>query len=73
VDRLIHFLDVSKRSITVADYVALTEMKIFRKPYVRHLPCELPGDPVPSQWCFARRCETTCCAGPSGIGIFCCD
>ena len=56
-DRLIHFLDVSKRSITVADYVAMTEMKICRKPYVRHL----------------SRCETACCAGPSGIGIFCCD
>ena len=51
-DRLIHFLDVSKRSITVADYVAMTEMKICRKPYVRHLCCELPGDPVPSQWCL---------------------
>jgi hypothetical protein len=43
---LIHFLDVSKRSITVADYVAMTEMKICRKPYVRHLSCELPGEPV---------------------------
>jgi len=52
-DRLIHFLDVSKRSITVADYVAMTEMKICHKPYVRHLSCELPGDPAPSQWCFA--------------------
>ena len=51
-DRLIHFLDASKRSITVADYVAMTEMKICRKPYVRHLSCELPGDPVPSQWCL---------------------
>jgi len=72
-DRLIHFLDVSKRSITLTDYVAMTEMKICRKPYVRHLSCELPGDPAPSQWCFAYRCETTCCAGPPGIGIFCCD
>ena len=31
-DRLIHFLDVSKRSITLADYVAMTEMKICSKP-----------------------------------------
>jgi hypothetical protein len=71
--RLVHFFDVSKRSITVADYVAMTEMKICRKPYVRHLACELPGDPVPSQWCFACRRKTTCRAGPSGSGIFCGD
>ena len=43
-DRLIHFLDASKRSITVADYVAMPEMKIRREPYVRHVSCELPGD-----------------------------
>jgi len=48
-DRSIHFLDDLKRSITVADYVAMTEMKICRKPYVRHLSCELPGDLAPSQ------------------------
>jgi hypothetical protein len=48
-DRSIHFLDALKRSITVADYVAMTEMKICRKPYVRHLSCELPGDLAPSQ------------------------
>jgi len=48
-DRLIHFLDASKRSITVADYVAMTEMKIGRTPYVRHLSCELPDDLAPSQ------------------------
>ena len=48
-DRLIHFLDPSKRSITVADYVAMTEMKIGRTPYVRHLSCELPDDLAPSQ------------------------
>jgi hypothetical protein len=48
-DRLIHFLDASKRSITVADYVAMTEMKIGRKPSVRHLSCELPDDLAPSQ------------------------
>lgn len=47
-DRLIHFLDASKRSITVADYVAMPEMKIRRKPYVRHISCELPGDLAPS-------------------------
>jgi hypothetical protein len=46
---LIHFLDASKRSITVADYVAMTEMKIGRTPYVRHLSCELPDDLAPSQ------------------------
>jgi hypothetical protein len=45
-DRSIHFLDALKRSITVADYVAMTEMKICRKPYVRHLSCELLGDLV---------------------------
>jgi hypothetical protein len=48
-DRLIHFLNAFKRSIAVADYVAMTEMKIRRKPYVRHLSCELPGDLAPSQ------------------------
>lgn len=36
-DRSIHFLDALKRPITVADYVAMTEMKICRKPYFRHL------------------------------------
>ena len=36
-DRSIHFLDALKRSITVADYVAMPEMKICRKPYVRHV------------------------------------
>jgi hypothetical protein len=48
-DRLIHFLDASKRSITVADYVVMPEMKIRREPYVRHVSCELPGDLAPSQ------------------------
>jgi hypothetical protein len=48
-DRLIHFLDVSKRSITVADYVAMPEMKVRREPFVRHVSCELPGDLAPSQ------------------------
>jgi hypothetical protein len=48
-NRLIHFLDASKRSITVADYVAMPEMKIRREPYVRHVSCELPGDLAPSQ------------------------
>jgi hypothetical protein len=48
-DRLIHFLDASKRSITVADYVAMPKMKIRREPYVRHIPCELPGDLAPCQ------------------------
>ena len=48
-DRLIHFLDALKRSITVADYVAMTEMKICRKPYVRHLSCRLLGDLALSQ------------------------
>jgi hypothetical protein len=43
-DRLIHFLDASKRSITVADYVAMPKMKIRREPSVRHVSCELPGD-----------------------------
>ena len=31
-DRSTHFLDALKRSITVADYVVMTEMKICRKP-----------------------------------------
>ena len=48
-DRLIHFLDASKRSITVADYVVMPEMKIRREPYVRHVSCELPVDLAPSQ------------------------
>jgi hypothetical protein len=48
-DRSIHFLDALKRSITVADYVAMTEMKICRKPYVRHLSCGLLCDLAPSQ------------------------
>ena len=48
-DRLIHFLDDSKRSIAVTDYVAMPEMKIRREPYVRHVSCELPGDLAPSQ------------------------
>ncbi len=48
-DRLIHFLDASKRSIAVTDYVAMPEMKIRREPYVRHVSCELPGDLAPSQ------------------------
>ncbi len=61
-DCLIHFLDVSKRSITGADYVAVPEMKICRGPYVRHVSCELPRDLALSQWCFASRCGTTCCA-----------
>jgi len=39
-DRLIHFLDASKRSITVADYVVMPEMKIRREPYVRHVSCD---------------------------------
>ncbi|MGA9977876.1 MAG: hypothetical protein WBQ08_04520, partial [Candidatus Sulfotelmatobacter sp.] len=43
-DRLIHFLDASKRSITVTDYVAMPKMKIRGEPYVRHVSCELPGD-----------------------------
>lgn len=38
-DRLIHFLDASKRSIAVADYVGMPEMKICRKPYVWHVSC----------------------------------
>ena len=33
-DRLIHFLDASKRSITLADYVVMPEMKICRRPNV---------------------------------------
>jgi len=48
-DRLIHFLDASKRSITVADNVAMPKMKIRREPYVRHVSCELPGDLAPFQ------------------------
>jgi len=48
-DRLIHFLDASKRSITVADHVVMPEMKIRREPYVRHVSCELPGDLAPFQ------------------------
>ena len=48
-DRLIHFLDASKRSITVSDYVAMPKMKIRGEPYVRHVSCELPGDLAPSQ------------------------
>jgi hypothetical protein len=48
-DRLIHFLDASKRSITVADYVVMPEVKIRREPYVRHVSCELLGDLAPSQ------------------------
>ena len=47
-DRLIHFLDASKRSITVTDYVAMPKMKIRGEPYVRHVSCELPGDLAPS-------------------------
>lgn len=43
-DRLIHFLDASKRSITIADYIAMPEMKIRREPYVWHVSTELPGD-----------------------------
>jgi hypothetical protein len=43
-DRLIYFLDASKRSISVADYVAMPKMKIRGEPYVRHVSCELPGD-----------------------------
>jgi len=43
-DCVIHFLDASKRSITVANYVGMPEMKIRREPYVRHVSCELPGD-----------------------------
>jgi len=39
-DRLIHFLDASKRSITVADYVVMPEMKIRREAYVRHVSCD---------------------------------
>ena len=39
-DRLIHFLDASKRSITAADYVVMPEMKIRREPYVRHVSCD---------------------------------
>ena len=48
-DRLIHFLDASKRSITVADYVVMPEMKIRSEPCVRHVSCELPGDLAQSQ------------------------
>jgi hypothetical protein len=48
-DRLIHFLDASKRSITVSDYVAMPKMKIRGEPYVRHVSCELPGDLAPFQ------------------------
>jgi hypothetical protein len=48
-NRLIHFLDASKWSLAVADYVVMPEMKIRREPYVRHVCCELPGDLAPSQ------------------------
>jgi hypothetical protein len=48
-NRLIHFLDAPKRSITVADYVVMPEMKIRREPYVRHVSRELPADLAPSQ------------------------
>ena len=48
-NRLIHFLDVTKQSITVADYVVMPEMKIRREPNVRHVSCELPGDLAPFQ------------------------
>ena len=48
-DCVIHFLDASKRSITVANYVGMPEMKIRREPYVGHVSCELPGDLAPSQ------------------------
>src|SRR5580704_16693838 len=48
-NRLIHFRDASKRSITVTDYVAMTKMKIRGEPYVRHVSCELPGDLAPFQ------------------------
>ena len=48
-DRLIHFLDASKRSITVTDYVAMPKMKIRAEPYARHVSCELPGDLAPFQ------------------------
>ena len=48
-DRLIHFLDASKRSITVTDYVAMPKMKIRGEPYVRHVSCELPGYLAPFQ------------------------
>ena len=48
-DRLIHFLDASKRSITVTDYVAMPEMKVRREPYVWHVSSELPGDLAPCQ------------------------
>jgi len=48
-DRLIHFLDASKWSITVANYVAMPKMKIRGEPYVRHVSCELPGDLAPFQ------------------------
>jgi hypothetical protein len=27
----------------------MPKMKIRREPYVRHIPCELPGDLTPSQ------------------------
>ena len=49
VDRLIDFLDASKWSITIADYVAMPKMKIRGEPYVRHVSCELPGDLAPFQ------------------------
>jgi hypothetical protein len=48
-DRLIHSLDASKRSITVADYVAMPKMFIRGEPYVRHVSCELPSDLAPFQ------------------------
>ncbi len=38
-DRLIHLLDISKRAITVADDIAVPEMKICCEPYVRHSLC----------------------------------
>ena len=41
--------DASKRSITLADYVAMPKMKIRGEPYVRHVSCELPGDLAPFQ------------------------
>jgi hypothetical protein len=48
-DCLIHFLDASKRSITVSDYVAMPEMKVRREPYVWHVSSELLGDLAPCQ------------------------
>jgi hypothetical protein len=45
----------------------MTEMKICRKPYVRHLSCELPGDPVPSQWSMVPISVTGICSATTRL------